>query len=300
MKVKAFQACQGGLKFPSKKTLTCFQGPFYTVLFVIILGWMQSSSLRADKTAFKGSKFHVQAAHVYPKVQALLSFVSYAFTMALIERVWTVGIHFWSRKWDQEEAQQSQCVSVVVAKSTSGFNQRAVVSHDVESRGLHGTNQPQKPTSKCSIGAWLPALHCSRQTSLEQKVQQRRWMLEVLVFTAFTGEHASKPQRQASTIVFTPRAMTLLDLDSRHRCLSAASCFSSSVIGPTGDASSPSCPCWHLAWPRGCPSLVWVISLPKISRGLQGNFAWGFVFWKSAPRKRYLSAAHGPLWEVFF
>lgn len=118
-------------------------------------------------------------------------------------------------------------------------------------------------------------------------------------FTAFTGVHASKPQRQASTIVFTPRAMTLLDLDSRHRCLSAASCSSSSVIGPTGDAASPSCPCWHLAWPRGCPSLVWVISLPKISRGLQGNFAWGFVFWKSAPRKCYLSAAHGPLWEVF-
>lgn len=75
-------------------------------------------------------------------------------------------------------------------------------------------------------------------------------------FTAFTGVHASRPQRQASTIVFTRRAMTLLDLDSRHRCLSAASCSSSSVIGPMGDAASPSCPCWHLAWPRGCPCLV--------------------------------------------
>ena len=119
-------------------------------------------------------------------------------------------------------------------------------------------------------------------------------------FTAFTGVHASKPQRQAGTIVFTPRAMTLLELDSQCRCLSAASCSSSSVIGPTGDAVSPSCPCWHLAWLTGCPSLMWVISLPKISRGLQGNFARGFVFWKSVPRKRYLSAAHGPLREVFF
>lgn len=37
--------------------------------FVIVLGWM----LSADKTALKGSKLHAQAAHVYPKVQALLS-----------------------------------------------------------------------------------------------------------------------------------------------------------------------------------------------------------------------------------
>ena len=62
--------------------------------FVIVLGWM----LSADKTALKGSKLHAQAALVYPKVQALLSFVSYAFTMALIERLWTVGIHFQRRK----------------------------------------------------------------------------------------------------------------------------------------------------------------------------------------------------------
>ncbi|KAI4530791.1 hypothetical protein MG293_018649 [Ovis ammon polii] len=48
--------------------------------------WMeQLSSLSADKTARKGSKLHAQAAHVYPKVQALLSFVSYACKSGLHE-----------------------------------------------------------------------------------------------------------------------------------------------------------------------------------------------------------------------
>lgn len=54
-------------------------------------------------------------------------------------------------------------------------------------------------------------------------------------------------------MVFAQRAVPCLDLDPRCQCLSGASCSSSSVIRPQ-ETLFLSCPCWHLAWLKGCVS----------------------------------------------